>query len=44
MGGKKYKSRVIIKELSPTSYSFKMDMQGPDGKWVSDDGKQNTKQ
>jgi hypothetical protein len=34
MGGKKYKSRVIIKELSPTSYTFKMDMQGPDGKWM----------
>jgi hypothetical protein len=34
MGGQKYKSRVIIKELSPKSYSFKMEMQGPDGKWM----------
>jgi hypothetical protein len=34
MGGQKYKSRVIIKELSPNSYSFRMDMQGPDGKWT----------
>jgi Protein of unknown function (DUF1579) len=34
MGGQKYKSRVIIKELSSKSYSFKMEMQGPDGKWM----------
>jgi hypothetical protein len=34
MGGQKYKSRVIIKELSPKSYSFKMEMQGSDGKWM----------
>lgn len=34
MGGKKIKSRVIIKELSPTAYTFKMEMQGPDGKWA----------
>ncbi|MBA3444284.1 MAG: DUF1579 family protein [Gemmatimonadales bacterium] len=33
-GGRKVKSRVTIKELSPTSYSFRMEMQGPDGKWV----------
>jgi Protein of unknown function (DUF1579) len=33
MGGKKVKSRVTIKELSPTAYTFKMDYQGPDGKW-----------
>lgn len=43
MGGKKYKSRVIIKELSPTSYSFKMDMQGPDGKWIPMMESKNTK-
>jgi hypothetical protein len=35
MGGKKVKSRVIIKELSPTAYTFKMDMQSPDGKWAT---------
>jgi hypothetical protein len=34
MGGQKYKSRVTIEELSPTSQSFRMEMQGPDGKWV----------
>ena len=34
MGGKKVKSRVTIKEISPTSYTFKMEMQGPDGKWA----------
>jgi hypothetical protein len=44
MGGQKYKSRVIIKELSATSYSFKMDMQGPDGKWAPMVESMNTKQ
>jgi Protein of unknown function (DUF1579) len=34
MGGKKMKTRVTIKELSPTAYSFKMEIQGPDGKWA----------
>ena len=34
MGGNKFKSRVTIKELSPTAYTFKMEMQGPDGKWM----------
>ncbi len=33
MGGKTVKSRYIIKELSPTSYSFKWEMQGDDGAW-----------
>ena len=44
MGGKKVKSRVVIKELSPTSYSFRMDMQGPDGKWMPMMESKNTKQ
>jgi Protein of unknown function (DUF1579) len=44
MGGKPYKSRVIIKQLSPTSYSFKMDVQGPDGKWTPMMESMNTKQ
>jgi hypothetical protein len=35
MGGKKVKTRVIIKELSPTAYTFKMDTQGDDGKWAT---------
>lgn len=34
VGGKKVKGRVVIKELSPTSYTFTMDSQGEDGKWV----------
>jgi hypothetical protein len=44
MGGKKYKSRVTIKELSPTAYTFRMDMQGPDGKWMPMMESKNTKQ
>ena len=35
MGGKKVKSRVTIKEVSPSEYTFKMDMQTPDGKWAT---------
>lgn len=34
MGGKTIKSRYVIKELSPTSYSFKWEMLGEDGKWM----------
>jgi hypothetical protein len=34
MGGKKVKSRVTIKELSPTAHTFRMETQGPDGKWI----------
>jgi hypothetical protein len=34
MGGQKYKSRITLKELSPTKYTFKMEIQGPDGKWA----------
>lgn len=34
MGGQKTKSRVTIKELSPTAYTFTMELQGPDGKWM----------
>jgi hypothetical protein len=34
MGGQKIKSRVTIKELSPTAYTFTMELQGPDGKWA----------
>jgi hypothetical protein len=32
--GQKMKIRVTLKELSPTSYTFKMEIQGPDGKWA----------
>jgi hypothetical protein len=35
MGGKKVKTRVIIKELPPSAYTFRMDMQGADGKWTT---------
>src|SRR6266702_1617811 len=35
MGGKKVKTRVIIKELPPSAYTFKMDTQGADGKWTT---------
>lgn len=34
MGGKKMKTRITIKELSADAYTFKMEMQGPDGKWM----------
>ena len=34
MGGMKMKTRVTIKETSPTAHTFRMEMQGPDGKWV----------
>ena len=34
MGGQKVKSRTTIKELSPTAYEFKVELQGPDGKWT----------
>jgi len=44
MGGQKYKSRVVIKELSPKSYSFRMDIQGPDGKWMPMMESMNTKE
>jgi hypothetical protein len=43
MGGQKMKSRVTIKELSPTSYTFTMEMQGPDGKWMPMMETKNTK-
>jgi hypothetical protein len=43
MGGQTVKTRVIIKELSPTAYTFKMDMQGPDGKWMPLMESKNTK-
>jgi hypothetical protein len=43
MGGQKIKSRVLIKELSPTSYTFKMEIQTPNGKWVPVMEAKNTK-
>ncbi len=35
MGGKLVKSRYTIKENSPTSYGFKWEVQGDDGKWTA---------
>lgn len=43
MGGKKMKTRVTLKELSPTAYTFSMEMQGADGKWVPMMEAKNTK-
>ena len=43
MGGKKVKSRITLKELSPASYTFLMEMQGPDGKWMPIMESKNTK-
>jgi hypothetical protein len=34
MGGQKVKGRVTIKEVSPTEYTFLLEMQGADGKWM----------
>jgi len=34
MGGQKYQARVTIKQLSPTAYTYSVEMQGPDGKWA----------
>ena len=34
MGGNMVKSRVTIREVSPTEYTFTMDLQQPDGKWA----------
>ena len=33
MGGKMVKSRYTINQTSPTSYTFKWEMQGEDGAW-----------
>jgi hypothetical protein len=35
MGGEKFKTRVVIREESPTVQTFKMEMQGRDGKWMT---------
>jgi hypothetical protein len=43
MGGQKVKSRVILKELSPTQYTFRLEFQGPDGKWMPAMESKNTK-
>ncbi len=43
MGGQKVKSRVTIQELSPTAYTFSMELQGPDGKWIPIMESKNTK-
>jgi hypothetical protein len=35
MGGKKIKSRYVIKELSPTAYTYKWELQGDGGQWMT---------
>ena len=35
MGGKPYKSRYVLKIASPTSYTFKWEILGPDNKWMT---------
>ena len=34
MGGRKVESRVTIKEVSPTVYTFRMEVRGEDGTWT----------
>jgi hypothetical protein len=34
MGGQKMKTRVTVKQISPTEQTFLMEMQGADGKWM----------
>jgi hypothetical protein len=44
MGGKAFKSRMTVKELSPTAYSFSMAIMGDDGAWMPVvEGKANKK-
>ena len=43
MGGQTVKSRVTIEEESPTAYTFRMELQGPDGKWIPMMQSRNTK-
>ena len=43
MGGQAVKSRVTIEEESPTTYLFRMEFQGPDGKWIQTMQSRNTK-
>lgn len=34
MAGQKVKARITIKEVSPAEHHFRMEFQGPDGKWA----------
>jgi hypothetical protein len=43
MGGDTVKSRVTIEEESPTAYTFRMEIQAPDGKWIPMMQSRNTK-
>ena len=43
MGGRKYKSRVTIEEVSPTAYTFQMAIQGGNGKWLTVSESKSTK-
>ena len=43
MGGQKVRSRVTIQEESATAYTFRMEFEGPDGKWMPVMSSRNTK-
>ena len=43
MGGKPMKMQVVLREVSPTEYTFRMELQGPDGKFVPIMEAKNTK-
>lgn len=43
MGGETVKSRVTIEEESPTAYTFLLEFEGPDGKWIPAWESRNTK-
>ena len=43
MGGQKIKMQVTVREVSPTEYTFRMEVQGPDGKLVPIMEAKNTK-
>ena len=42
-GGETIKSRVTLQEESPTAYTFRMEIEGPDGKWIPVIESRNTK-
>lgn len=43
MDGQTIKSRVTLEEESPTAYTFRLEIQGPDGKWIPVIESRNTK-
>jgi hypothetical protein len=43
MDGQTIKSRVTLEEESPTAYTFRLEIQSPDGKWIPVIESRNTK-